>query len=262
MATQDILVWDGSAWVSIQGPEGQPGQAASISVDSTSTGDPGTPANVVNVGTPQNAQLQFTIPQGLQGPAATLQRGTVGTQTLPPGSNANVIISNSGTTAAAVFDFSFSIPRGEKGEAGTGVTITGSISYVGPPVSPEADGAQDGDMIIDSNGDGWVFAGSGWTNVGAIRGPEGPKGDQATVAVGSVTTNDVPVDGNGDSQNASVTVSDGTPADPHSSTMNFVFNVPTGATGAKGDAGENFEVYKQASQPVAKNVGAMWIETT
>ena len=149
-----------------------------------------------------------------------------------------------------------------KGEAGTGVTITGSIGYVGPPVSPEADGAQDGDMIIDSNGDGWVFAGSGWTNVGAIRGPEGQKGDQATVAVGSVTTNDVPVDGNGDSQNASVTVSDGTPADPHSSTMNFVFNVPTGATGAKGDAGENFEVYKQASQPVAKNVGAMWIETT
>lgn len=46
---------------------GEPGAAASIRVGSVTTGDPGTPANVVNSGTSSSAILDFTIPKGADG---------------------------------------------------------------------------------------------------------------------------------------------------------------------------------------------------
>ena len=45
------------------GPQGP----ATITVGTTTTGDPGTNASVVNVGTNQNAVLNFTIPRGATG---------------------------------------------------------------------------------------------------------------------------------------------------------------------------------------------------
>lgn len=53
----------------------------------------------------------------------------------------------------------------------------GTIPTVGPPTIvqdplPHADG----DMWIDSNGDGWVWNGTAWVNVGSIQGPQGPAG--------------------------------------------------------------------------------------
>lgn len=44
--------------------QGEAGTAATITVGTVTTGEPGTNASVVNVGTPQNAVLNFTIPQG------------------------------------------------------------------------------------------------------------------------------------------------------------------------------------------------------
>jgi hypothetical protein len=49
------------------GKDGADGQAASVTVDSTVTGEPGTNANVENVGDSTNARLIFTIPRGAQG---------------------------------------------------------------------------------------------------------------------------------------------------------------------------------------------------
>lgn len=48
-------------------PPGPPGAAATITIGTVTTGAPGTPAQVTNSGTSQNAVLNFTIPQGLPG---------------------------------------------------------------------------------------------------------------------------------------------------------------------------------------------------
>ena len=105
------------------GPTGPQGPAATITVGTTTTGNPGTNASVTNSGTSSAAVFNFTIPrgntgatgpQGPDGDAATIAVGTVTTGA--PGTNATVV--NSGTSSAAVFDFT--IPRGDKGESGSG----------------------------------------------------------------------------------------------------------------------------------------------
>ena len=121
-----------------QGPKGDPGdtgpagQAATITVGSTTTGSPGTKAQVTNSGNENAAIFNFTIPQGVQGPkgdtgpqglqgpqgvqgetgpagqAATI---TVGTTTMgEPGTEAEV--TNSGTAQNAIFNFT--IPSASK----------------------------------------------------------------------------------------------------------------------------------------------------
>lgn len=126
---------------------GGEGDTVTVIVGSTTTGDPGTDAKVVNSGTTKNVVLDFTIPrgdvgpagpqgpegpqgatgkqgeQGPQGDAATIKVGTVTTG--DPGTDASV--TNRGTQKNAILDFT--IPRGEKGEPGTdGVNPT---IYVG-----------------------------------------------------------------------------------------------------------------------------------
>ena len=105
------------------GPTGPAGSAATITVGTTTTGNPGTNASVTNSGTSSAAVFNFTIPrgntgatgpQGPDGDAATIAVGTVTTGA--PGTSATVV--NSGTSSAAVLDFT--IPRGDKGEAGSG----------------------------------------------------------------------------------------------------------------------------------------------
>jgi len=109
---------------------GEKGDAATVDVGTTTTGEPGTNANVENVGTTSAAILDFTIPRGDKGEkgdkgdkgdkgntgeagmAATVDAGT--TTTLDAGQNASVV--NSGSTSAAIFDFY--IPKGEKGDRG------------------------------------------------------------------------------------------------------------------------------------------------
>ena len=121
------------------GETGAPGQAATITVGETITGEPGTYATVENTGTSNAAVLKFTIPKGEKGDkgdtgpqgeqgetgatgatgetgpagaAATINVGT--TTTGEPGTQASV--TNSGNTTNAVFNFT--IPKGEKGDKG------------------------------------------------------------------------------------------------------------------------------------------------
>lgn len=106
------------------GQDGAPGQAATVTVGSTTTGSAGTNASVTNSGTSSAAVLDFTIPRGADGAdgqdgqdgapgqAATITVGTVTTGAA--GSAATV--TNSGTSSAAVFDFS--IPQGAAGQNG------------------------------------------------------------------------------------------------------------------------------------------------
>jgi len=100
------------------GATGDQGLAASITIDSTITGNAGTSAAVAQTGTSNQTNLQFTIPRGNQGTdgaagtAGTMQVGTVSTGAA--GTNASV--SNSGNSTASVLNFG--IPRGERGADG------------------------------------------------------------------------------------------------------------------------------------------------
>lgn len=119
-----------------QGAQGNPGQAATITVGSTTTGSAGSNAAVVNSGTSNAAILDFTIPRGdtgapgkdgkdgsdgrdgvdgkdgQDGLAATVTVGS--TTTGQAGTTASV--TNSGTSSAAVLNFT--IPRGADGQDG------------------------------------------------------------------------------------------------------------------------------------------------
>ena len=126
------------------GKDGAPGTAATITVVSTATGEPGTNASVVNSGDTTNAKLAFIIPRGdtgatglqgpagkdgTQGPAGQDATVTVGTTTTgEPGTDASVV--NSGSLNNAVFDFT--IPRGEKGDPGKDADPTEILNLVYP----------------------------------------------------------------------------------------------------------------------------------
>lgn len=118
------VFWNGTTWTTSGN--------GSVTIGKTTTGAPGTDASVVNVGTPTSAVLDFTIPagatgqtgaSGLDGNAATVNVGS--TITSAPGTNA--LVSNSGTSSAAVFDFI--IPRGNTGATGA----QGPQGPTGPP---------------------------------------------------------------------------------------------------------------------------------
>lgn len=94
------------------GPQGETGPPNILSVQSTTTGAPGTSAAVTIAGTSPSQALAFTIPRGDVGAAATATAGT--TVTGAPGTNANVV--NAGTSSAAIFNFT--IPRGDVGPQG------------------------------------------------------------------------------------------------------------------------------------------------
>ena len=66
-------------------------------------------------------------------------------------------------------------PRGEKGNVTTIGDIGGVIPQPGPPVTP-CD--TEGNLIIDSNGIGWLCTGGSWENIGTITGPPGNVGEK------------------------------------------------------------------------------------
>jgi hypothetical protein len=121
---------------------GVPGPGATVQVGTTTTGAPGTNADVVNVGTLSAAILDFTIPRGDAGDSATVDAGT--TITLEAGSDATV--ENVGTTSNAIFNFG--IPagvrgeqgergyQGDKGDQGNAATITVYGTNTLPPNEP------------------------------------------------------------------------------------------------------------------------------
>lgn len=102
----------------MQGVPGIDGVAATVAVGAVQTGEAGSPVEVTNSGTENEAILNFVIPQGVrgeqgvQGKAAQISVGTVITG--EPGTQASV--TNSGTDDDAVLDFV--IPRGNTGETG------------------------------------------------------------------------------------------------------------------------------------------------
>lgn len=135
-----LAVWNGSQWQDVgqikgdkgdTGPKGDPGEdgaAATVTVGTVTTGEPGTEAAVVNGGTSSAAVLNFTIPKGAagaQGPAG--EDGADGA----PGEKGE------------------KGDKGDPGEPGTKVTVVDG--------QPSEAGAA-GDVAIDAaTGDLYVF---------------------------------------------------------------------------------------------------------
>lgn len=121
------------------GLKGETGDAATITVGSTTTGEPGTSASVVNSGTSSDAVLDFVIPKGSKGdkgdtgatgatgPANTLSIGTV-----QKGDTAEATI----TGDAPNQTLNLTLPKGDKGDtgsqgpAGEGVAAGGATGQV------------------------------------------------------------------------------------------------------------------------------------
>lgn len=119
------LLWDLDTHSYVQSQLVVPG--LHIEIGETTTGEPGTPASVTNSGTNTAPVLNFTIPEGEKGDAATIQVGTVAAS--DPGSEPRV--TNSGTENAAVFDFV--LPRGQTGPTGAAATIEVESTVTGEP---------------------------------------------------------------------------------------------------------------------------------
>ena len=225
----------------IQGEQGEPGddgEAATIQVGTVTTVAPEYPATVTNSGTSSAAVLNFVIPQGVQGEtgpagqdgqdgapgqAATVTVGT--TTTGAAGTNASV--TNSGTSSAAVFNFT--IPRGDTGAAGQ----DGQDGQDGAPgqaatiaVGTTTTGAAGTNASVTNSGtsSAAVFNFTiprGDTGAAGQDGQDGQDGAAATVTVGTTTTGAA-------GTNASVTNS-GT-----SSAAVLNFTIPRGDTGTPG----------------------------
>jgi hypothetical protein len=105
------------------GPTGPTGPANTLSIGSVTAGGIGV-ASATITGTSPNQTLNLVIPTGqtgATGTAATIAVGSVATGA----AGSDVTITNSGTSAAAVFDFS--IPKGDTGD-------TGPTGPIGPSI--------------------------------------------------------------------------------------------------------------------------------
>lgn len=137
----DIYIWDGvnSAWVNngplqgAQGPQGDPGSAATIEIGTVTTAPAGSDAAVTNSGTSSAAVLNFTIPQGATGP-----QGPAGVDGSPGPAGAD------GADGA----------QGPQGEPGQNATING-VTTLTLTATGGLTGEQDGGTYT-LNGNGLV----------------------------------------------------------------------------------------------------------
>ncbi len=138
----------------------------SVQVGKTTTGEPGSAASVKNSGTNTDPVLDFTIPQGVKGDAATIKVGTVATGS--PGTMASV--TNGGTSTDAVLNFT--IPRGAKGDQGE----------QGEPGPKGEQGQQGPQGIQGQKGE------TGATGPSGPPGIQGPQGEPGPAGESGVTT--------------------------------------------------------------------------
>lgn len=224
-------------------PQGEDGQAASITVGETTTLPSGQPASVVNAGTNTSAVLNFSIPRGDTGPQGT--PGADGADGFSP--NINVKTSTPDEYILTVTNSTGSYdtpnlkgPQGEQGPQGEaafslaiGSVITGEA---GTPANVVNTGTQQDQIwnITIPKGD---KGDTGSQGPQGLQGPQGPQGEQGStgprglqgvqgepgpannLSIGSVTSGESP----------SVTISGTSP----NQILNFVLQ-----PGPKGDTGE------------------------
>lgn len=199
------MLWDLDTHSYVQSQLVVPG--LHIEIGETTTGEPGTPASVTNSGTNTAPVLNFTIPEGEKGNAATIQVGTVTAS--DPGSEPQV--KNSGTENAAVFDFV--LPRGQTGPTGQAATIEVESTVTGEP------GTQ---ASVENVG----TTGAAKLKFTIPRGNTGQNGVTPTLSAGNVETLEP-------DQPATASVTGEGPA------YQINLGIPRGKTGAQGAPGQN-----------------------
>ena len=199
------MLWDMAT--NSYGPSQLAGPGLHSETGETTTGEPGTPANVTNSGTNTAPVLNFTIPEGEKGDAATIQVGTVTAS--DPGSEPKVI--NSGTENAAVFDFV--LPKGNTGPTGPAATIEVESTVTGEP------GTQ---ASVENVG----TTGAAKLRFTIPRGDTGENGITPTLSAGNVETLEP-------DQPATASVTGEGPA------YQINLGIPRGQTGAQGAPGQN-----------------------
>ena len=199
------MLWDLDTHSYVQSQLVVPG--LHIEIGETTTGEPGTPASVTNSGTNTAPVLNFTIPEGEKGDAATIQVGEVTAS--DPGSEPQV--KNSGTENAAVFDFV--LPRGQTGPTGQAATIEVESTVTGEP------GTQ---ASVENVG----TTGAAKLRFTIPRGNTGQNGVTPTLAAGNVETLDP-------DQPATASVTGEGPE------YQINLGIPRGQTGAQGTHGKN-----------------------
>jgi hypothetical protein len=141
------------------GPKGDPGDAATVTVGTVTTGAAGTQAAVTNTGTQHAAVLNFTIPRGDKGEKGDKgdqgERGLQGEQGIPG-------------------------EPGQKGDPGKDFAILGyyaSLSALQAAVTtPEAGDAYGVGSVAPYDVYVWDGINLVWVNNGAIQGPKGDTG--------------------------------------------------------------------------------------
>jgi len=156
-------------YVPIGEEPGPPGQAATVTVGTTTTVNSPAPCNVINSGTSSAAVLDFTLARG---PAATVSVGT--TSTLAPGSSC--FVNNVGSSSAAVLNFG--IAQGQAGTPGAAASVMVGSTTTLPPGTP---------CSVSNSGTSEAAI----LNFGIAQGTAGTAGapgTSATVSVGTVNT--------------------------------------------------------------------------
>lgn len=199
------MLWDLDTHAYVQSDLPIPG--LTMQIGDTITGEPGTDALVENVGTPTEPKLQFTIPRGDEGKAATIEVGEVTAS--DPGSEPQV--KNSGTENAAVFDFV--LPRGQTGPTGPAATIEVESTVTGEP------GTQ---ASVENVG----TTGAAKLRFTIPRGDTGENGVTPTLSAGNVETLEP-------DQPATASVTGEGPA------YQINLGIPRGQTGAQGTPGQD-----------------------
>lgn len=118
---KDLYIWDTATrtWTNegaLQGVKGDSGDAGTITVGTVTQG---TTTKVENVGTSENAILNFTLEKGDKGDQGIA--GTIAIGTVVKGDNAAVV--NVGTPSAAVLNMV--LPKGDKGDPGDPAIVNG-----------------------------------------------------------------------------------------------------------------------------------------
>ena len=166
----------------VAGTAGKDGTSATVTMGTVTTLAAGQPATAKNTGTSSAAVIELSIPQGsqgMQGPA-----GPAGTAGKDGAAGAAGAKGDKGDTGAA-------------GKDGSGVTISGTQNGgTWPPTGTHTKG----EMILlgtplptgvpagSKTGDGMVYDGAAWQNVGSVQGPAGAAGAKGDAGPSAVST--------------------------------------------------------------------------